>query len=180
LDAEGWLDEALVLFVGDHGEAFFEHGEQTHAHHLYAEEVDVPGLFWAKNLLPGRTQVPVSGYDLAPTLLRLLGQPTPAAWTGRPIQELPVSAYRFASALARQGLVVSVTSDTHRMQVYLRDGRVVVTDHQNDPAERNNLYNPEHPTTQALWSRVRPHVWGAVQAVEGTSTPIVWPEGLPR
>jgi hypothetical protein len=40
-------DSTLVVVVGDHGEEFFEHGEFSHGHDSYQEQVNVPLIvFW--------------------------------------------------------------------------------------------------------------------------------------
>lgn len=67
-------DDALVVVVADHGEAFGEHGEFMHGNTLYDELLRVP-LFVR---IPGQTglvDAPVSSVDITPTLLSRLGYP---------------------------------------------------------------------------------------------------------
>jgi arylsulfatase A-like enzyme/cytochrome c-type biogenesis protein CcmH/NrfG len=66
----------VVVFAGDHGEAFGEHGEIGHSIFLYDTTLRVPLVIAATDLPAGRIiGEPVSLIDLAPTVLRLLGLP---------------------------------------------------------------------------------------------------------
>jgi arylsulfatase A-like enzyme/cytochrome c-type biogenesis protein CcmH/NrfG len=66
----------LVVFAGDHGEAFGEHGEIGHSIFLYDTTLRVPLVIAATGLPAGRNvREPVSLIDVAPTVLRLLGLP---------------------------------------------------------------------------------------------------------
>lgn len=42
METRGLLDDTLLLFLGDHGEEFLEHGDHGHGRHLYQESVHVP------------------------------------------------------------------------------------------------------------------------------------------
>jgi arylsulfatase len=70
----GLYDDAVIAFVSDHGEQFYEHGEYGHGRKLHDEEIHVPLVLKA----PGQSGVVddvVSTIDLAPTLLELAGAP---------------------------------------------------------------------------------------------------------
>jgi arylsulfatase A-like enzyme/Flp pilus assembly protein TadD len=67
-------EELLVACVADHGEAFGEHGEQTHGLLVYDTTMRVPLLLQHPRLPAGLVvERAVSTADLAPTLLGLLG-----------------------------------------------------------------------------------------------------------
>ncbi|MBA3496251.1 MAG: sulfatase-like hydrolase/transferase [Gemmatimonadales bacterium] len=83
LARHGLLDSTLVVVVGDHGEAFGQHGNAFHRY-LYEEEVHVPLLLINRRLFHDETdEVTGSIVDLAPTIMDLLGYPIPAEWQGR-------------------------------------------------------------------------------------------------
>ena len=69
------LDNTILCVVGDHGEAFGEHGLLGHEGIAFEEVLRVPFCLRAPSLVkPGtRVKKPVSSVDLAPTLLTLLG-----------------------------------------------------------------------------------------------------------
>lgn len=84
LEAQGRLEEAIIVLVGMHGEEFLEHGSAGHGRTLYEESLRVPLMIWAPQLLaPGEVTVPVDLLDVAPTLLDLLGVEPPTDWQGR-------------------------------------------------------------------------------------------------
>lgn len=75
LDALGELENTVVIFTSDHGEAFGEHGSWTHGLDLYDEVLSVPLVI----RLPGaagagqRVSTPVQHIDLLPTIMGLCG-----------------------------------------------------------------------------------------------------------
>jgi len=77
LRADGRFDRTLVAVTADHGESLGEHGEDTHGLFIYDATLRVPLLLrHAGEVAPGRRHDRlVSGVDLAPTLLDLLGLP---------------------------------------------------------------------------------------------------------
>jgi hypothetical protein len=71
-------DDAVVIFVSDHGEAMRERGAVGHTWSLYDEEIRVP--FWIDGLRPEEQaslqkleQVPLTTLDVVPTVLDLMG-----------------------------------------------------------------------------------------------------------
>lgn len=78
LTEEGWLENTLVVFFADHGEAL---GERNYwGHHVYLDGwmVDVPLVLWHADLAPAERRVGVSLADVAPTVLHFLGLPIPS------------------------------------------------------------------------------------------------------
>jgi len=68
--------ETLVIVVGDHGEAFGEHGEITHSLFIYDTTLRVPWLMAGPGVASTGTGIadPVCLIDVAPTALALLGK----------------------------------------------------------------------------------------------------------
>ncbi len=66
----GLEKDTLVIVTADHGEAFFEHGSQTHRHDLYMESVHVPLVMRWPGTLPAGARVKgtVGLVDIAPTI----------------------------------------------------------------------------------------------------------------
>jgi glucan phosphoethanolaminetransferase (alkaline phosphatase superfamily) len=69
------LDSTVLCVIGDHGEAFGEHGLLGHERIAFDEVLRVPFCLRAPSLVKPATRItePVSSVDLAPTLLTLLG-----------------------------------------------------------------------------------------------------------
>ncbi|HZQ95717.1 MAG TPA: sulfatase-like hydrolase/transferase [Candidatus Sulfotelmatobacter sp.] len=84
LKSAGLYNSSAIAIVADHGEAFGEHGEQSHGFFLYDETLHVPLLL----KMPGnrRGNAPVSRrvglVDVAPTLLQVAGFQAPPAMQG--------------------------------------------------------------------------------------------------
>nr|WP_239025579.1 sulfatase-like hydrolase/transferase [Roseibacterium persicicum] len=86
LEAEGLADETLVIVLGDHGEAFGEHGTHGHASGIYEENVHVPLLFVNPVAFSGERVAQIVGLsELAPTMADLLGLPPSPRWQARSV-----------------------------------------------------------------------------------------------
>jgi arylsulfatase A-like enzyme len=77
----GLVDETIFCVIGDHGEAFGEHGLFGHERIAFEELLHIPFCLRAPfSIEPGRKiAYPVSSVDLTPTLLGLLGFETESA-----------------------------------------------------------------------------------------------------
>jgi arylsulfatase A-like enzyme len=85
LRARGRSERTLVVVVGDHGEAFYQHpGNFQHSIYLYDENIRVPLVIANPHLFGSTERVSAAGdhADLAPTLLDLLGLPIPERYQG--------------------------------------------------------------------------------------------------
>jgi arylsulfatase len=82
------LDEALLIFVADHGESMIEHERWfTHGYQVYEEIIRTPLMIRGPGVEPGRRDAPVSGIDLVPTILRFTGVRPDAALDGVALQQ---------------------------------------------------------------------------------------------
>lgn len=78
LRARGHLEEAAVLAIADHGESLGEHDINFTHHGVYESVLQVPLLLWGSHQgwAPGtRSDAPVTGLDVANTLLDYAGVP---------------------------------------------------------------------------------------------------------
>lgn len=63
----------IVIFTGDHGEEFFDHGHLFHGSHLTAEQTEIPLLMqFPKSSLP-KQKAPITQMDIFPTIFDYLG-----------------------------------------------------------------------------------------------------------
>ncbi|MBT9558976.1 MAG: sulfatase [Myxococcales bacterium] len=169
LDALGLADDTLVVLTADHGEIMDERHQcyadnwdsnclHNHGKTLYDEEIHVPLAFrWPGRITPGgRSDVPVSQLDLAPTLLGLLGMPLDDRLLGRdhsktvlggpPLPEIPIlGEARLASSLRFQDKKYIIHDATERIEFSSkslydrRRGREELYDLVQDPHELTNL-----------------------------------------
>jgi len=75
---DGWLEDTLVVFFSDHGEALGENSYWGHHVYLNGWMVDVPLVLWHAKLSSAEPRVGVSLADVAPTVLHFLGLPAPS------------------------------------------------------------------------------------------------------
>ncbi|HNT36169.1 MAG TPA: sulfatase-like hydrolase/transferase, partial [bacterium] len=89
LDRQGVLEDAVIVFSADHGDAFGEHG-------IYSDHVNVDECIHRIPLIirwPGVTPAHVRSntfmynVDYAPTICDLLGMPIPEDWDGKSYQD---------------------------------------------------------------------------------------------
>lgn len=179
LDKECWLDDTLVVIWSDHGEAFWEHGFQTHAFNLTSEENDGILMFWAKNLVPGEWNEPTTATDLVPTLLDLYGFEMPEEVTGYPLGTAPPDRPIFAGSLARVRGVQSVVKNGVKLHYNWSSGQVRVWDRNADPLETEDIYDPEDPVVLDLWDDLKPQVDAMADLVEQNNPSPVYPLDLP-
>jgi phosphoglycerol transferase MdoB-like AlkP superfamily enzyme len=83
LKRKGLYESTLVVVVADHGEAFNDHNQYGHGSAIYEENVHVPLVLINPLLFNGQTHATLGGHvDVAPTVMELLGLPSPAEWEG--------------------------------------------------------------------------------------------------
>lgn len=96
LRRSGRYDESLIVVLGDHGEAFGEHGQFGHNELLYDEEVQIPLLVKFPENTHAGTSVgcPVSIVDIYETVLESTGAETDERTDGQPLQTVLSSGVR--------------------------------------------------------------------------------------
>jgi len=86
----GRLDRTIIVLIGDHGEAFMQHGLARHGVATWEEMIHVPLIFYAGSEVraylsrpPGtRVKDTVSSLDLLPTVAALVGVTPHPSWQG--------------------------------------------------------------------------------------------------
>ena len=153
LDDLGIAGRTIVVVTGDHGEGLGEHGIYFDHFGLTEPHLRVPLVMRAPGkLTPGRRAEPVSGLDVAPTILALAGLPIPPGMRGRSLAA-PVAERPLVLEAAR-GLQLAVVDDRWKLIRTLRDvyyveafqrpaGAVELYDLAADPEERTNLAERE-------------------------------------
>ena len=94
LDARGLTDRTIVVAIGDHGESLNEHGEGTHGLFIYDATTRIPFIVRAPFTATRGRRVPgvVRSEDLMPTILDLVGRPSPKEAQGRSLVPLLTGA----------------------------------------------------------------------------------------
>lgn len=162
LRGAGALEDAWVVFVSDHGEEFLEHGRTSHGWQLFDETLAVPLSltgFGPSAREPAVVSAPVSTRDLMPTLLSLLGLPTPSGrglgWPLAPVDggaTPPVFGHTQIGLLwdqERRTELATVIHDGHKLIVAPEFDRAELYDLTSDPGEQVDLaeQQPERVAT---------------------------------
>ncbi len=183
LQARGLLDDTLVVFWTDHGEALWNHGNVTaHAKLLHLNESAGAAFFWADNIVPVAWDGPTTQADVVPTLLTALDLPLPPEITGEAVGTSAVDRPRFALSDGQKGVVQSVRQGTQLLQ-FRWAGRLEHFDLATDPGTQDDLWDPLAPSAEALalWELLRPKIEAAEPYIadDPRNPVLVWPEGVP-
>jgi arylsulfatase A-like enzyme len=160
--ARGLDERTLFVIFGDHGEAFGQHeSNYGHSFFLYDENIRVPYLIAASGLIKEQLRVDrtISLIDTAPTILDLLGLPSPAGYQGTSAVERGPSMALFYTdySLSLMGL-----RDGRWKYVYeLDSGRSRLFDLREDAEESKDM-SVLQPQRVAAY-RARLARWSAVQ-----------------
>jgi arylsulfatase A-like enzyme len=105
----GLDEDTLVVFAGDHGEEFLEHGSTFHGQSVYGELTRVPLIFrWPGGISQGASIDRLTEtIDVMPTLLELSGIPLPEALQGQSLAPLLTgdeSGFRDRPAISEKAL----------------------------------------------------------------------------
>jgi len=168
LEQHGVLDESVVMITTDHGDEFGEHGSLSHNGKMYCELIDSPLLIY--NYSPGKAQVCdtlVSGLDISPTLVHLLGLEPIENFQGHsllPLEDYPQKGC-YGEAIGKLGHRVK---DTDQPVYFYRENDLKIIyrveedswqmyDLQADPKEQNNIINTS-PLSEEMKSKLSPRI----------------------
>ncbi len=143
------MERAIVVFLSDHGEEFYEHEHLTHGQNLYSETVRAPLLLRlpGPDAPRGRVSAPVGTIDVVPTLRRLLGLPASKQDRGHDLLDAaargPVLGYLEPDGVETDANLRSIVSGDWRLIADI-GGSAELYDVARDPRERVDRA-AEHP-----------------------------------
>jgi arylsulfatase A-like enzyme len=155
------LDEALVIVLADHGEAFLEHGGLMHGYTVHEEEIRIPMILKLPRSarLGGRLVPELAGTeDILPTILDLCRVPDTAPLRhGRSLVPLllgtgPGNAESYARA---QGAQFTASLTQRRWKILRLENGLELYDLASDPGERRDLASERPFLAGLLGQRVR-------------------------
>jgi arylsulfatase A-like enzyme len=154
----GMSQDTLVVFTGDHGESFGEHGQFGHWQRLYEEQVRVPLILINPRLAPLGTRNTAIGshVDLWATITDVCSLPVDPRWQGHSLFVPRIEGDR---TFFRDGLCCSFGMRKGRWK-YFFDRRErhknFLFDLENDPGETKNLAEdfPQRCSEMSLSARV--------------------------
>jgi hypothetical protein len=151
LRAKHYLDNAVMVVTGDHGEGLGER-HWSHGWDLYDEDIRIPMLIYDVPAatypdLPFAAQV-----DIAPTILDRLGLPIPASWEGRSLLAPILKRFTYHQTYFQPNRFAVLYRDDHTLFKFIATpqyGKEELYDLITDRGEVRNLVS-ERPALAAL------------------------------
>jgi arylsulfatase A-like enzyme len=140
LRATGLLESTLVVILGDHGEAFGQHGRMVHGRTIYEEEIHIPLILMNPLLFADeRSEVLGGMVDVAPTIMDVMQMSAPAGWQGRSLfaEDRSERVYLFCPY---QDVYVGYREGEMKYIFNATRDEIEVYDLSVDPGETMNLY----------------------------------------
>jgi len=146
LAASPAADRTVVIFTGDHGEAFGEHGFYFHGREIWDEVVRVPLLVHVPGIAPRTVARRTSTVDVAPTVLDLARLPEDEGARGRslvtellggegPARPVLVDQPRNPYYPPRRGFI----QGAYKLHHFIDTGTFRLFDLDQDPGEHSDL-----------------------------------------
>jgi len=163
LKKRGVYEDAVILFVSDHGEEFLDHGGWLHGRSVFDELVRVPMIvkFAGRRGAAQRVSQVVALSDVLPTVLEAVGLPVPdpPAIIGRPLQGVAFSRVPeppVVSEISHRGFVSSGirTGQAKYIRRFAPQTDELYFDLAKDPKEQTNLMTESLPGARRLRAAV--------------------------
>lgn len=158
-------ENTFIVFTGDHGESLREHGYLGHGRRMYQNGLQIPFFIHGPGIASGRTNAPVRGIDLAPTLLDLAGLPPVPGMEGLALTDALPGSDRIRVVETYGGAVLNIpgakelmTASGPDLQSAISGGWKLITEGEetelyylpNDPGEKFNLASRSPDRLSAL------------------------------
>ena len=177
------LDSTMVMYMGDNGFSFGEHG-LIDKRHMYEESMRVPLLARCPEIIPSGTRVSnlIQNIDIAPTVLQLAGAQLPEHMDGKsivPLFQNPNTPWRDAvfyeyyweRNFPQTPTVHGIRTDRYKYMHYHGIWDVdELYDLQDDPEEMNNLINS--PAHQDLIKTLNKRLFDWLETTGGMLIPL--------
>ena len=154
LKASGVYDDAVIVFLSDHGEGLGDHGEDEHGIFLYQEAIRVPLMVkLPRGERAGTSSSSVVGLvDVFPTVARLVGAEAPAQLAGVSLFDAAQPRRMYAESLYPRihlgwSELRSLVDAQHQ---YIEAPRPELYDLAADPAEKKNILADQRRVYAAL------------------------------
>ena len=174
VDRLGLRDNTLIVVTSDHGEAFGEHGEDSHGILLYEETQRIPLILSGAGIGVGvETERAAALVDLLPTVLARIGIDTPTNVDGSDLFENAASPANHGIPLESHYALFHYGAEPLRAVIdppykLIESSRPELYDLGTDPGERRNLID-EHASIAARMRLALPPPPGANTATRSLS-----------
>jgi N-acetylglucosamine-6-sulfatase len=184
----GVYDDTLVIYMGDNGFMFGEHG-LIDKRVAYEPSIRVPLLMQCPALIKGGTVVEemIANIDIAPTVMEAMGLKTPAHMDGQSVLPLVegktipwrkefLYVYYWEKNFPQTPTVFSLRRDRYKYITYYGLWDVdELYDLQSDPAETQNLLHD--PAFRKMANEMENQLYATMQRLGGMEIPLNQPAG---
>jgi len=179
LDEQGVGDDTLFVVTSDHGEEFGEHGGTLHGRTQYEEVLRIPLLIQGPGVPAGQViDQPVSGVDVTPTILGIMGLESHMPRDGLDLSMLwkgsPTLPERLLYADSDHNNVVDeqdvsdikkmVRQGEEKLHLDTSNGRLELYDIGSDPGEHQDLLEQRPERVRALQAALQTFLASEVRA----------------
>ena len=161
LEQRGVLDETIIIFTSDHGDALGDHGH-SQKWNMYESTMQVPALVFGPGRIPEGKRVsdPVALFDFGPTILELAGVEVPEWMEATsllpyfsddpaPLRTRVYAEHSNDALLTGTRLMTMIRDRNMKLIHFIDDDRGMLFDLDADPQEQNNLWDdPAHNKTR--------------------------------
>jgi hypothetical protein len=148
LQRKGYLQNSLLMILGDHGDAFGEHGcwHHSNGNPLFEQVLRIPLLIVDSPDAPYRNLTNATQLDIAPTILERLSLPVPRSWQGRSLQQPDETRVTFHYDMMSDTGQAVVSREDGKEWKLLHSGRTgpqqeALYELRSDPGEDRNRVN---------------------------------------
>jgi len=155
--AKHYLDDAVVVVTGDHGEGL---GERHFAHgwDLYNEDIRIPLLLYEASAVRYPDLSFAAQVDIAPTMLDRLGLPIPESWEGESLLAATPTRFTYHQTYFLPNRFAVLYRDRRRLYKYIATpqyGHEELYDLVHDRGESHNLVAEEPAVATLLRDKLR-------------------------
>jgi len=163
LESRGVLDNTIVIFTSDHGDALGDHGH-SQKWNMYQSTVHVPALVFGAGVIPEGKRVadPVALFDFGPTILEFAGVEVPSWMEATSLlpyfngSDAPVRGRVYAehsndALLTGTRLMTMIRDGALKLIHFVDDDRGMLFDLDADPKEQTNLWDDPAYTETRDW-----------------------------
>ena len=170
------LEDTVVVFTSDHGEAFDENGCVFHpGSALYDENVHIPLVIHDPDTPPADVSTPVSNADLVPTILATLGIDPPPSMVGADLTAIasdpPADRVVFTESFDTDEGGVMATDGTYKLIRDLATDSETLYDRRNGSSELTDLGPQQRTAKRELGAELDDHIH-STQQVAGTESEV--------
>ena len=142
LTKKNWLNNTIIIVVGDHGEGFGQHndidGGWIHGNSLFPEQIKVPVLFYQPRLFkPRMITQSTSSIDMLPTLLSAMKVPYDSNFfQGESLFQPSLSRKYIFFYNDGQDEIGAIDKNNHEMQISFSHGKCRIYNLNHDSQEK--------------------------------------------